>query len=102
MYFFVQSTKLFLQRNKDCSTFVVTEGTKMDLEEYDKKVGTHLDFIRHGTEMVVRHISHLEERPDFITLAEDELAQGISLIEESLDRLREAHKNYLSKPVIPE
>lgn len=71
----------------------------MTLEEYDRVVKPHLDFIRSGAEMAARHARALTAKPRFETLAELELAETRQTLEAALAMVSEAQTSYHAKPV---
>jgi hypothetical protein len=71
----------------------------MSLEQWDRTVGHHLHMIEAGAEMAARHADRLLARPDFETLAQDELARAEKILESALRKLREAGASYGSKEV---
>lgn len=71
----------------------------MTLEEWDKSVGHHLHLIEAGAEMAARHADQLLVRPDWETLAQDELARTERVLENALRTVRAARASYGSKDV---
>lgn len=71
----------------------------MTLEEYDKSVKPHLNFIRSGAEMAARHARALTAKPTFETLAELELAETRETLEAALAMVDAAQAQYRAKPV---
>lgn len=71
----------------------------MTLEEYDKTVKPHLNFIRSGAEMAARHARALTARPTFETLAELELAETRETLEAALAMVNAAQTAYRTKPM---
>lgn len=71
----------------------------MTLEEYDKTVKPHLNFIRTGAEMAARHARALTAKPSFETLAELELAEARETLESALAMVSSAEAQYRTKPM---
>lgn len=71
----------------------------MTLEDYDKSIKPHLNFIRSGAEMAARHARALTAKPKFETLAELELAETRETLETALALVNEAQCQYSAKPV---
>lgn len=71
----------------------------MTLEEYDKTVKPHLNFIRSGAEMAARHVRALTAKPTFETLAELELAETREALEAALALVNAAQSEFSAKPL---
>jgi hypothetical protein len=69
------------------------------LEIWDRDVNPHLEKIEAGAEMACRHAKALPIRPDFATFAQDNLSEAESVLEEALQKVREAMKEYSSKTI---
>jgi hypothetical protein len=72
----------------------------MDLETWREKVGSHLIFIESGSQMTVRHANALPGRPEWETLAENDLARARKVLEEALASIIEAQAIYAGKPIV--
>lgn len=70
----------------------------LTLEDYDKNVKPHLNFIRTGAEMAARHARALPVKPSFLTLAEIDLAETKAVLTAALAEINAAEAAYLSKP----
>lgn len=70
----------------------------MELTEWREKVSKHLQFIEAGSQMTVRHAEMLPLRPDFETMAEDELAKARKALESALANVIAAQAVYANKP----
>jgi hypothetical protein len=62
-------------------------------------MGYHLQMIEAGAEMTARHAGRLFERPDWETLAEDELAKAEKVLADALLRVRAARELYRRKNI---
>lgn len=71
----------------------------MTLEDYDKKVRPHLNFIQAGAEMAARHARALAVRPNFETKAEDQLHEARKVLESALASVIAAEIMFESKPL---
>ena len=71
----------------------------MTLEDYDKSIKPHLNFIRSGAEMAARHARALTAKPQFATLAELELAETRETLEAALKLVDAAQSQYRGKPM---
>jgi len=71
----------------------------MTLEDWDKNVSHHLQFIEAGASMAARHAAALPVRPGFETLAEDELDKAFKSLAKALDQIITARKAYQNTPV---
>jgi hypothetical protein len=60
-------------------------------------ISKHLQLIEAGAEMAARHAGRLVAKPNFETLAEDELAKAERILEKALQDVREARAKYGSK-----
>lgn len=69
------------------------------LDEWDRGVGYHLHLIEAGAEMAARHADRLLSRPDWETLAQNELAKAEKVLECALQQVREARASYGSKDI---
>ena len=66
----------------------------MTLADWDEKVAPHLHFIEAGAAMAERHARALMQRPDFETMAEDELSKVRSALTGALAKVITAQENY--------
>jgi len=71
----------------------------MTLEDWDKNVSHHLQFIEAGAAMAARHAAALPVRPGFETLAEDELRRARETLQDALTKVIIAQNIYLDKPL---
>jgi len=71
----------------------------MTLQEYDAKIKPNLDFIEAGSEMAARYARDLIAKPDFETLAENELRQARNTLAVALASLDRALADYEAKPL---
>jgi hypothetical protein len=71
----------------------------MTLEEYDHQIGHHLRMIRHHAAAIETHMAYMTRRPDFETLAEEELHKIGFVLVEALDRVKHAIDSYKRKPI---
>lgn len=70
----------------------------MTLEDYDKEVRPHLNFIQAGAEMAARHARALAVRPSFETKAEDQLHEARKVLESALASVIDAEVAFENKP----
>jgi hypothetical protein len=71
----------------------------MTLHDYDVKIKSHLVFIEAGAQMAASHARSLIARPDFTTLAQDELAEARAVLDNALAQIVAAQATYQSKKV---
>lgn len=71
----------------------------MTLEEYDRSVKPHLNFIRSGAEMAARHARALPVKPNFETAAQLDLIEAKNVLVAALADIEAAQATYASKPV---
>jgi hypothetical protein len=69
----------------------------MTLFDWDATVKPHLHFIEAGAAMAARHASLLPCRPDFATIAQDELAKSRAVLEAALQNIIAAQAVYENK-----
>lgn len=69
----------------------------MTLEEYDQKIKPHLVFIEAGAGIAARHARALISRPNFETLAEQDLAEARKVLGNALALIVAAQAHYQSK-----
>jgi hypothetical protein len=72
----------------------------LSLAQWDVKVGRHLHGIEAGSEMVERHCRQMEFKPDFETLAFEQIEVAEAALTRSLERLQKAKADYQGKPSI--
>jgi hypothetical protein len=72
---------------------------RMTLFDWDMKVKPHLTYIEAGASMAARHARALMCKPDFPTLAQDELADARRVLENALASIASAEVAYQQKPV---
>lgn len=70
----------------------------MTLNEWDKNVRPHLNFISAGADMAARHAAQLPIKPDFRTAAQDDLAEARAILEAALQNIIGAQAQYENKP----
>jgi hypothetical protein len=70
----------------------------MPLDQWDHSVGYHLQMIEAGAEMCARHTERLPLRPDFRSLAEEEMRQCEAALLHALTNVRLALAAYGAKP----
>jgi hypothetical protein len=73
----------------------------MSLEEWSQKVSPHLQFIEAGAQMAARHARQLVMRPDFESLAEDELRKTREVLQAALSKVIIAQAAYRETPTEP-
>jgi hypothetical protein len=66
---------------------------------YDRNIKPHLQSAHEFAHRCAREISRLPARPDFFTLAIDQLDQAERLLEDALQTVRDARREYDSKSV---
>ena len=71
----------------------------MSLEEYDHKIGHHLRMIRHHAMAMVVHAEMMARRPEFETLAEDELEKCDAVLALALGKVRYSLQTVREKPI---
>jgi hypothetical protein len=71
----------------------------MVLEDWDKNVRPHLNFIADGAEMAARNARRLQVRPEWRTAAQDELDDARKALESALETIKSAQAEYEAKPL---
>jgi len=71
----------------------------MSITDYDKTIAPHLTAAREYAYRTAREISRLPARPDFFTLAQDELEQARKALEATLETIKHAQSLYEAKPI---
>lgn len=71
----------------------------MVLEDWDKDIRPHLNFIAAGAEMASRHARRLPTKPEWRTASQDELDDARKALEAALQTIIAAQTAYESKPV---
>lgn len=66
----------------------------MNLADWEQKVSPHLQFIEAGASMAARHARQLVLRPDFESLAEDELRKTREVLQAALSNVIIAQAAY--------
>lgn len=66
----------------------------MTLENWDKTVRPHLNFISAGAEMAARHARQLPLRPEWETNAQSHLAEARAVLESALASIAAAEAAY--------
>lgn len=69
------------------------------LEDWDKDVRPHLNFIAAGAEMASRHARRLPIQPGWRTASQDELDDARKVLEDALQKIIAAQAAYESKPI---
>jgi hypothetical protein len=69
----------------------------MTLEDYDHQIKSHLVFIEAGSQMAARHARALIAKPNFETLAENDLAEARRILGNALEQIVAAQKTYKNK-----
>ncbi len=72
----------------------------LELNEWDHKIKTHLDYISAGAEMIERHIDLLIGRPDFDTIAEHNVDLALLTLSTALRKVEKAKQELRNKPVV--
>lgn len=70
----------------------------MTLSQWDKDVRPHLHLIEAGAEMAARHVRMLPVRPNFESIAESDLAEARTVLQNALARIIAAQATFQSKP----
>lgn len=70
----------------------------MTLSDWEQKVSPHLQFIEAGAAMAARHAKALPLRPDFESLAEDELRKVREVLQSALSQVIVAQAAYRETP----
>ena len=73
---------------------------KMTLEEWDVAIKPHLHGIQNGADMIKRHVDQMMARPEFETMAIDDLFRTQLALQNALDRLERARVIYGEKPTV--
>lgn len=71
----------------------------MSITDYDRNIAPHLTAAREYAYRASREISRLPARPDFFTLAQDELEQARKSLEAALETIKHAQSLYEVKPI---
>ena len=71
--------------------------TRMILTIWDRDVNPHLEMIESASDIIIRHAQALPIRPDFTTFAQDNMSKAERVLEEALQKVREAMHEYTSK-----
>jgi multidrug efflux pump subunit AcrA (membrane-fusion protein) len=71
----------------------------MVLEDWDKNVRPHLNFIADGAEMAARNARRLMVRPEWRTASQDELDDARKALEAALETIKAAQATYDAKPL---
>ena len=71
----------------------------MTLEDWDKKISPRLQIIEASAASVKRHAEALICRPDFETLAEDQLCKAHTALLNALTVIEDARAVYAGKPL---
>jgi len=72
----------------------------MTLGEYDEKVGRHLQMIEAGADTCLRHAHQMAFRPDFETLAFDDLTRAETILTAALEKIQKAIATYQERDAI--
>ena len=71
----------------------------MTITDYDRSIAPHLTAAREYAYRAGREISRLPARPDFFTLAQDELEQARIALEAALETVKAAQAEFEAKPL---
>jgi hypothetical protein len=71
----------------------------MSITDYDRTIKPHLTAAHEYAYRAGREISRLPARPDFFTLAQDELEQARKAMEAALETIKAAQALYEAKPL---
>lgn len=71
----------------------------MNISAYDATIKPHLTAAQEYAYRATREISRLPARPDFFTLAQDELEQARIALEAALETIKHAQSIYEAKPM---
>jgi len=71
----------------------------MNLDDWDRLIAPHLQAIEVCASAAARHANELVARPDFETLAEDQLVKAFNTLSAALDKIITARKAYQGKPL---
>jgi hypothetical protein len=71
----------------------------MSIADYDRTIKPHLTAAQEYAYRTTREISRLPARPDFFTLAQDELEQARKALEAALETVKAAQAEYEAKPL---
>jgi len=71
----------------------------MSITDYDRTIAPHLTAAREYAYRASREISRLPARPDFFTLAQEELEQARKALEGALETVKAAQELYAAKPL---
>lgn len=69
------------------------------LEDWDRNVRLHLNFIADGAEIAARHARHLPIKPEWRTASQDQLDDARAVLETALQKIIAAQAEYESKPM---
>lgn len=70
----------------------------MHLEDWDKTVRPHLNFIAEGAEIAARHANRLPLKPEWRTASQDQLDDARKVLENALASIVAAQCAYEAKP----
>jgi hypothetical protein len=71
----------------------------MSLEEWDRGVGHHLRVISTCAKSIVVHADRMRARPDFETMAADDLAMASAILAQCLGQVQHAINSIKEKPL---
>jgi multidrug efflux pump subunit AcrA (membrane-fusion protein) len=71
----------------------------MTLEDWDKRVRPHLNFIADGSEIAARHARYLPTQPEWRTASQDQLDDARKALEAALEAVKAAQAEYEAKPM---
>ena len=72
----------------------------LTLAEWDVLIGKHLHEIEAGAELVERHCQQMGARPEFVTLAFEDIEVAEASLKRALQRLFRAKAAYQEKPPV--
>lgn len=70
----------------------------LPLAEWDEKIGPHLQGIESGADICLRHVHQLVFRPDFDTIAFDDLVRTEKTLAAALAKIQNAIRLYSEAP----
>jgi hypothetical protein len=72
----------------------------LELSQWDAGMGRNHQFIEAGAEMCARHVRQLIGKPDFESLAFDEMSKTKAILESALVKFNQAMAEYQAKDVV--
>ena len=71
----------------------------MNLAEYDHVIGFHLKMLRFDADSCLYHVNQIKTRPNFETLAMDDLQRLKTELLAALESVMQAQARYQEKPI---